>query len=570
VAIEYFSRQKIRRWIDDKGVPLQAPFAVGADALVVAYFASSEVNCFLALDWPLPWHILDLYVETKWDICGKQGQPKKPSLVYALDHYGLDSLDANEKEEMRQLAMRQGWPYSETERQALLDYCELDVQALLRLLPRLWPRIDLPRALLRGQFMRAAAQVEYNGIPVDQPTIAALDQHWETLQLEMVEAIDPKGEVYEGTHLRHERFAQFLCRHDIPWPRHASGELEVNNDVFYEMAKIYPVLRPYQQLYGALNKFRLSDLPVGSDGRNRSLLSPFGTTTGRCAPSTTRYIMGCPAWMRFLIRPAEGRGLAYIDWTSQEYGIGAVLSNDQAMISDYEAGDPYLGFAKRIAMVPADATKVTHRTEREIIKTVILGTQYGLGAESLALRINKPVVYARDLLHAHRTAYRTFWKWSDAAVNVALFRGRLWTRFGWQTHTHYPKPSERESGDPNTRSLSNFPCQGNGADMLRFAACFMCDAGVMLDATVHDAVLIEADDDDLDSAIRTARRCMDRASQFVLSGFTLRTEYEVTQWPGRYHDERGAAFFEELMNRLEKVQARPRLSRPWEAIPYGW
>jgi hypothetical protein len=106
--------------------------------------------------------------------------------------------------------------------------------------------------------------------------------------------------------------------------------------------------------------------------------------------------------------------------------------------------------------------------------------------------------------------------------------------------------------------------------MLRFAACFICDAGIMLDATVHDAVLIEAADDQIDAAIDTARRCMDRASQLVLSGITLRTEYEITRWPDRYHDERGAAFFEELMIRLEKVQTRPRSSRPWETIPYGW
>jgi hypothetical protein len=434
VAIEYHTRRRIRLWLDGEPVPPQAPFAVGAHALFVAFFASTEVGCFLTLNWALPTNILDLYVETRWDICGKQGQPKKPSLVHALDYYGLESLDATEKEEMRALALRTDWPYSEAEREALLSYCESDVQALLRLLPRLWPRIDLPRALLRGQFMRAAAQVEYNGIPVDQPTIAVLDQHWKTLQLEMIEAIDPNHDVYEGTHFREERFSRFLCRRGIPWPRLASGRLETNDETFRDMAAIYPELQPYRQLKQALEKFSLTELPVGKDHRNRTLLSPFGTITGRCAPSATAYIMGCPAWMRFLIRPAEGRGLAYLDWASQEYGIGAVLSGDQAMITDYEAGDPYLGFAKRIGMVPADATKATHRAERDIIRTVILGTQYRLGAASLALRINKPVVYARDLLHAHRTAYRTFWEWSDAAVNVALFRGRLWTRFGWQTH----------------------------------------------------------------------------------------------------------------------------------------
>jgi DNA polymerase I-like protein with 3'-5' exonuclease and polymerase domains len=253
--------------------------------------------------------------------------------------------------------------------------------------------------------------------------------------------------------------------------------------------------------------------------------------------------------MRSLIRPEEGRALAYIDWSSQEYGIGAVLSGDPAMTADYEAGDPYLGFAKRIGMVPPGATKATHRAERDVIKAVILGTQYGMGERTLAVRINKPVAYARSLLQAHRTTYRRFWEWSAAAVNLALFGGRLWTRFGWQTHTRR---------EPNPRSLANFVCQGNAADMLRLAAGFLCDAGVQLDATVHDAVLVEAPADAIGGAVDRARRAMDRASELVLYGFRLRTDFEVIAWPDRYRDGRGAAFFEELMGKLAERQCSYR------------
>jgi DNA polymerase I-like protein with 3'-5' exonuclease and polymerase domains len=294
-------------------------------------------------------------------------------------------------------------------------------------------------------------------------------------------------------------------------------------------------------------------------------MSPFGTITGRCAPSTSKFLFARPAWMRSLIRPEEGRALAYIDWSSQEYGIGAVLSGDRAMMADYQAGDPYLGFARRIGMVPPGATKQTHRAERDVVKSVILGTQYGMGEQALAVRINRPVAYARDLLRAHRTTYRKFWEWSDAAVTTALFRGRLWTRFGWQTWTRYRKPGDADSGDPNVRSLSNFPCQGNAADMLRLAAGFIRDAGVMLDATIHDAVLIEAAADDIDAAVDQARHAMNRASELVLYGFRLRTDAEVIRWPDRYRDARGAAFFDELMRKLDE---RQRSCRPWQEVPY--
>jgi hypothetical protein len=51
----------------------------------------------------------------------------------------------------------------------------------------------------------------------------------------------------------------------------------------------------------------------------------------------------------------------------------------------------------------------------------------------------------------------------------------------------------------------------------------------------------------------------------VLYGFELRTDYEVIRWPDRYRDGRGAAFFDELMKRLEE---RHRSCRPWEDAPY--
>src|SRR5262249_44648258 len=159
------------------------------------------MGCFLALGWPMPAHLLDLYVEFKRHICGREGEPNKPSLVYALDWFGLDSLDANEKDEMRRLAIR-GGPYTDAQRQALLDYCESDVKALVRLLPRMLPYIDLQRALLRGRFMQAAACVEHNGIPLDGPTVALLDEHWESLQLDMIRVVDADFGVYDGKHFR--------------------------------------------------------------------------------------------------------------------------------------------------------------------------------------------------------------------------------------------------------------------------------------------------------------------------------------------------------------------------------
>src|SRR5262249_59934983 len=84
--------------------------------------------------------------------------PAGNGLIGALTAFGLDTIGATEKEEMRALVMR-GGPWNDDERAAVLQYCADDVDALARLLPRMAPRIDLPRALLRGRYMAAAAKM---------------------------------------------------------------------------------------------------------------------------------------------------------------------------------------------------------------------------------------------------------------------------------------------------------------------------------------------------------------------------------------------------------------------------
>ena len=83
---------------------------------------------------------------------------------------------------MRQLAMR-GGSYSPEERRALLDYCQTDVDALARLLPVMFPKIDLPRALLRGRYMAAAAKMEWIGIPIDVASLNLLRANWENFRM---------------------------------------------------------------------------------------------------------------------------------------------------------------------------------------------------------------------------------------------------------------------------------------------------------------------------------------------------------------------------------------------------
>jgi hypothetical protein len=540
VARELKSGRTVRLWRDQFGpVP---PYPIDADSLFVAYYASAELGCHLALGWPLPARVLDLYAEFRNQTNGLPTIAGR-GLVGALAAHGLDSIGADEKAEMRDLVMR-GGPWSGDERAAILDYCESDVAALARLLPAMLPKIDMPRALLRGRYMCAAARMEYAGVPIDMEMLARLRAHWTDIQDELIARIDADYGVFEGRTFKAAKFADWLTRANIPWPRLESGHLDLSDEASRECARSHPVVAPLRELRSALSELRLNDLAVGRDGRNRLILSAFQARTGRNQPSNLKYIFGPSVWLRGLIKPPPGYGVAYCDWSQQEFGIAAALSADANMMTAYRSGDPYLAFAKQCGAVPHDATKQSHSAPRELFKACTLAVQYGMGPDALALRIGQPPVVARDLLRAHQETYRTFWRWSDAAVDHAMLKNWLHTVFGWTIHI---------GAESNPRSLRNFPMQANGAEMLRLACCLAIERSIEVCAPVHDAVLVCAPLDRLDDDVASMRAAMAEASRAVLGGFELGTDAAVVRYPDRYADKRGTKMWREVTSLIEQI-----------------
>jgi len=135
VAKELATGRVFKLWRDEMERLHTSPYPTGASSLVVAYYASAEIGCHLALGWGVPVNILDLYVEFRNTTNGKYPL-WGASLIGALTWFGLDAIEASDKVTMRELAMR-GEPYTEVEKRALLDYCESDVDSLIRLLNRM-------------------------------------------------------------------------------------------------------------------------------------------------------------------------------------------------------------------------------------------------------------------------------------------------------------------------------------------------------------------------------------------------------------------------------------------------
>jgi hypothetical protein len=555
VAKELRSGRLLRLWRDE--LPARPPFPVDEGSLFVAYAAAAELGCFAELGWPLPARILDLYAEF-CAITNGLAHPHGRGLLAALAWHGLPAITKEEKTAGRALALQGTW--TAAERAALLDYCQSDVDPLGPLLERMLPAIrrspqGLGQALLRGRYTAAVARMERAGVPVDVDTLERLRRRWDKLKLDLIAEVDRDYRCFDGAAFKADRFEAWLRRQGIPWPRTATGRLQLDRDTFKEAGNAYPQVAPLRELRTSLAELRLEKLAVGPDGRNRAPLMPFAAKSGRNTPSNAKFIFGPSVWLRGLIRPEPGRALAYVDWSCQEVAIAAALSGDRALLEAVQSGDPYLRFAKLAGLAPADATKQTHGQVRTLCKTCLLGSNYGMGAASLAQRTGSSLLVAEQTQRALTRAFPVFWEWAQHQVDVGELRGELSTVFGWTL---------RVTRDTRPTTLRNFPMQANAAEMLRVACCLATERGIQVCAPVHDALLVEGDAADLGEVVAATRAAMREAACVVLAGVEVGTEATTVSWPERYADPRGAVMWQRVTALLDREAER------YGDDPAGW
>jgi DNA polymerase-1 len=563
VAREYFSGRELRLWRNQLLALRRSPFP--DHAVLVAFYASAEAGCFLELGWE-PRNFIDLYIEHRGQTNGlprpkrerkkqahvQSGKTQKSegrdSLLGALALRGLAHIDVDDKRRMRELVLTEDDP-SPAQVTEILDYCASDVIGTEALFRYMFERgqIDQPRALWRGRYAIAAARMERVGIPIDVPLHQRLSENWAAIRHALIVDVNRTFRVFdEHDAFKTDWFADLLVRLELPWPKLPSGALALDLDTFDDMARFHPILRPLYEVRSSLGETRLTGLSIGPDGHNRCLLSIFQTVTGRNAPSPSEFVFGPARWMRGLIKPPLGYGLAYVDWSAQEIAIAAALSSDERMIAAYLSGDPYLAFARDAALVPVDATKHSHVEIRETCKTIVLGINYGMGPDSMAVRADITRAEARSLLSLHRHTYKRFWQWAENTVATALFSGEMQTQFGWRRRT---------VDNPNVRSIQNWPVQSCGAEMMRAAAIAATEAGIAVCAPVHDAFLIMAPLDCLEADVAAMRAIMTAAAEAII-GIPIRTDAKIVLPPDRYMDPRGEKTWNKIMGLLEVVESQ--------------
>jgi len=188
------------------------------------------------------------------------------------------------------------------------------------------------------------------------------------------------------------------------------------------------------------------------------------------------------------------------------------------------------------------------------MKALYLAIIYNMSVTSLGRKLERHPLIASSLIENHRRAYARFWLWREQRLQTAMLERRIESVFGWPLHL---------TSSPNKRTVYNFSSQSGGAEMLRLAACRLCDADLVPIMLVHDGILFEFDNE---NEVRHAIEIMKGAGRDVCNN--LEISVDIDQPPGselgrpfvrgaRYADKRDVAkaMWATIMKTLENIGA---------------
>ncbi len=268
---------------------------------------------------------------------------------------------------------------------------------------------------------------------------------------------------------------------------------------------------------------------VGPDDRIHATFNQTVARTGRLssdAPNLHNIPVRSEEGRRFrrAFVPAKGYVLLVADYNQIELRVIAHLAEDPGLVEAFTTGqDIHNTTAARVFGVPNDEVTVEQRSKA---KMVSYGLAYGMEAYGLGQRLNIPTSEAQVILDAYFVAFPSVKEFMERTVAEARDRGYTETVFGRRRRIPELSSGQRNVRMAGERQAMNAPIQGLAADIFKVAlvrldaALTERELGSRLILQVHDEVLVEVPDGELDAATD--------AVTFAMSGaFDLRVPLEV-------------------------------------------
>ena len=543
--------------------------------LFVAFNFVAEASSMLALNMKLPKFAFDCFVENKklyWNRVPNSPKAMGQLRTAARDKYKYNM--SNTLKDFHRDEVIDNLTYTDEQLKSIIKYCERDVLTLEHIFieqlkdiekhyPNTGPKTFISQANFHARAVIYTAQVEHNGIHIDNGLFNLFEEQYHRVKDEMIKEINDKIDVYNGHSLNLKKFTTFIKSLGLyeRWAKTETGQLSTTDKIIFNFAQENKEIDEFYLCKEFVDSKKLKGAVVGPDGKARTSLNMFGTVTGRTNPSTSRYPFNAPKFFRNIIKPKPGHVYLYADFVSQEPCIAAYLSKDMEMIRAYNSEEIYLYAPMKTGMLPKDAAKLfveskrkTYGQERNLYKRALLASLYGQKEQSLSISLNVSFDKAAKLLADITTSYPIYFEWVSKKVAQGLRDGYMKTKFGWRRNITYGEKI-------NKRSLYNFMCQSHGSEMLRLALIELCEKKFEVNALVHDGILLHTKDQDIEKKISKIEKIMTDASKIVLGPDSkMRVDFQIIK-SNFEQDESEQLKFERIFSKLNKNISVPKIGR---------
>ena len=193
---------------------------------------------------------------------------------------------------------------------------------------------------------------------------------------------------------------------------------------------------------------------------------------------------------------SKGRILVSADYSQFELRLAAILSNDQALINDFNNDiDIHTKTASEAFNVPMD--KVT-KAQRRAAKVINFGILYGMSVKGLADAAKMPIGEAKQFIDNYFKLRAPIKQKLDEILKQAREQGFVETFYGRRRPTPDVKSSNFVIRQAAERAAQNMPIQGTEADLMKRAMIKVDQAlpqGADLIMQVHDSLIVECNED---------------------------------------------------------------------------
>ena len=416
-------------------------------------------------------------------------------------------------------------------------YAAEDADITLRLHRELWPRLESEASLakvfntIEMPLVPVLSAIERNGALVDVKLLnKQSDELTERLAQLQLQAYDLAGEEFNLASPK-QLGAILFDKLKIPViKKTAKGAPSTKEEVLQELALDYPLPHVILQHRGLakLKSTYTDKLPKmvnPATGRIHTSYHQAGTATGRLSSSD-------PNLQNIPVRSAEGRRIrqAFIapegcrvvaaDYSQIELRIMAHLSADDGLLSAFRDGlDIHRATAAEVFSTNLD--KVSDE-ERRRAKAINFGLIYGMSAFGLSRQLNVGRKEAQDYIDMYFDRYPGVARYMEQTRERAREQGYVETLFGRRLYLPDINGSNGQMRQAAERTAINAPMQGTAADIIKRAMVAVHrrivedELAARMIMQVHDELVFEIVEDQVDAVTETIRDCMENAAELAV------------------------------------------------------